>query len=215
MHLIFDLDGTLADTHPGIADAFRSAMAEVLPDTVVPDFARHIGPPVRQVFQKALDCEDQDILDALNAAFRIHYDGGCWKNSRPYPGVPELLEYLQESGMGCSVLTNKPALPTGRILEHLQLRPYFSHVISPDSVSPGFPNKAEAAVHLLNLIRNDPTTTWIIGDSIDDAAAAAASGSRFAAAAYGYGNAHLQTRYPIHLRIDGIPQFHSHLQNCL
>jgi len=215
MHFIFDLDGTLADTHPGIADAFSSAMAEILPDTAIPDFSHHIGPPVRQVFQKALDCEDEGILDALNGAFRIHYDGGCWKKSLPYPGVLELLVYLQERGTGCSVLTNKPALPTGRILEHLQLRRYFSHVISPDSIPPGFPNKPEAAVHLLKMIGQDPATIWIIGDSIDDAAAAAGIGSRFAAAAYGYGNAHLQTSYPIHLRIDGILQFHSHLQNRL
>ena len=213
MHFIFDLDGTLADTHPGIADAFGLAMADILPDQPIPDFTHYIGPPVRQVFQKALHCEDENILDALNAAFRGYYDGGCWKNSQPYPGVPELLAYLHERGLPCSVLTNKPALPTGRILEFLQLRRYFSHVISPDSISPGFSNKPQAALHLHALIGQAPASAWIIGDGMDDAAAAAACGSKFAAAAYGYGNSHLQSHYPIDLTITCISEFHTYIKN--
>ena len=130
MHVIFDLDGTLADTHPGIAEAFAAAMGEVLPQRSIPDFMRHIGPPVRHVFRQALACEDEALLDARNAAFRHHYDNGCWQNSNPYPGIPGLLGFLNNHGVDCSVLTNKPALPTAKIIDHLNLRPHFSAIIS-------------------------------------------------------------------------------------
>jgi phosphoglycolate phosphatase len=212
MHVIFDLDGTLADTHPGIADAFHAALREILPDTPVPDFIHHIGPPVREVFRNALGLQDEALLDSLNAAFRHHYDGGCWKNSQPYRGIPGLLDYLRLQAIPCSVLTNKPSLPTSRILEHFDLRSHFVQVISPDSASPPFRNKPEAAAHLAALLQPDPATTWIIGDSADDAAAAAACGFHFAAAAYGYGQVHLQSRHPVHLTLPSAEHFLAHLQ---
>ena len=215
MHVIFDLDGTLADTHPGIADAFGEAMREVLPHLAVPEFTHLIGPPVREVFRQALHCEDENILDSLNAAFRRHYDDRCWMNSRPYPKIPELLSYLASQSVGCSVLTNKPALATSRILNHFRLRDHFTEVISPDSRVPRFARKSEGALHLLKLRNLDPTSTWLIGDSEDDADAAFACGFNFAAAAYGYGHAHLQDRYPIHFTISSIGNLHSHLQHRL
>ena len=212
MHVIFDLDGTLADTHPGIADAFHAALFEILPEIAVPDFIRHIGPPVREVFRKALGCDDETTLDSLNAAFRHHYDGVYWKNSHPYSGIPRLLRYLRQQAIPCSVLTNKPSLPTSRILDHFNLRIHFDKVISPDTISPPFRFKSEAAIHLTKLLNLDPRNTWMIGDSDDDAAAAAACGFQFAAAAYGYGQAHLQTRHPIHLTLPNSEHFLTHLQ---
>ena len=212
MHIIFDLDGTLADTHPGIAAAFHAALLDILPNTPVPDFIHHIGPPVREVFRKTLGCVDDITLDLLNTAFRHHYDGGCWKNSQPYSGITGLLHYLHLQGIPCSVLTNKPSLPTSRILDHLNLLSYFDKVISPDSVSPCFRVKSEAAAHLAGLLNLEPSTTWLIGDSEDDATAAALCGFRFAAAAYGYGQVHHQTHLPIHLILPNVEYFLAYLQ---
>lgn len=212
MHIIFDLDGTLADTHPGIADAFRAAVCDIMPNTPAPTFMHHIGPPVREVFRKALSYADDITLDLLNAAFRHHYDGGCWKNSQPYSGIPELLHYLQLQAIPCSILTNKPSLPTSQILDHFNLRRHFDKVISPDSASPPFRVKSEAAAYLAELLNLNPSDTWLIGDSEDDAAAAAACGFRFAAAAYGYGQVHHQTHLPIHLILPNAEHFLAYLQ---
>jgi phosphoglycolate phosphatase len=201
MHVIFDLDGTLADTHTGIAEAFDLAVRQVLPGTKVESFTNLIGPPVREVFRKVLACDNEAILDQLHNAFRNYYDGGTWKNSRPYPGIEEFIEILLRQGATLSVLTNKPTLPTFRILEHLEFREYFEAIISPDSRNPSFSSKKEAAAALAADLNLTQDSTWLIGDSEDDAAAAADRGFHFAAAAYGYGKVHLHTKHPIHLTI--------------
>jgi phosphoglycolate phosphatase len=215
MHVIFDLDGTLVDTHPGIAEAFAAAMQEILPRVPLPSFIHLIGPPVREVFRKALAIHDEALLDTLNKAFRNHYDNSCWKKAEPYSGIPKLLRYLQNQGATCSVLTNKPTLPTKKILDHLNLSCYFSKVISPDSKSPNFQIKSEAAAYLLSLLNLNFTETWMIGDSEDDAVAAAACDFKFIAAAYGYGNVHLQDRHPIHLTAYKSEHLQAHFQQYL
>ena len=53
MHVIFDLDGTLADTLPGIAEAFDLAVRKVVPDIKFTSFNHHIGPPIRK-FSKSI-----------------------------------------------------------------------------------------------------------------------------------------------------------------
>ena len=205
--VIFDLDGTLVDSHPGIARAFGKALEEKLPGRDLPDFSRFIGPPVREVFRNALGCHDELLLNDLNASFRRFYDEEDWKASYPYPGTAGLLEYLTGQGVTCHVLTNKPSLATRKILQHTRMDPFFSEVVSPDSATPPFPTKSAAARHLFREHELDPATTWLIGDSIDDAGAAAALGCSFGAAAYGYGDGALQKQFPVHAILKALPDF--------
>ncbi len=208
--VIFDLDGTLVDSNPGIAQAFGKALQQRLPGSAMPEFTRFIGPPVREVFRKALGCTDEILLNDLNLSFRRFYDEEDWKASYPYSGTVELLEYLKGHGVTCNVLTNKPSFATRKILQHTRMDLFFSEVISPDSATPPFQTKSDAACYLL--LRGgglDPSTTWLVGDSEDDAAAAAALGCCFAAAAYGYGEGAHQKQFPVHAILKELPDFRS------
>jgi phosphoglycolate phosphatase len=188
-HYVFDLDGTLVDSICGIDASARAALAELAPEASLPSLRSFIGPPIRQMLERALRWSDPTRLDALEVAFRRHYDGGGWRDSPPYPDVANTLHRLHTNGATLFVLTNKPPIPAARIIEHLGWTPLFESIVSPQSSQPPFPNKAAAALDLRDRHRLPATTTLLVGDSADDQEAAHAAGFAFAAARWGYGTA--------------------------
>jgi phosphoglycolate phosphatase len=147
------------------------------------------------VLANALTLSDAALLDRLESAFRVHYDGGDWRKSPLYPDVARVLKELRDNGVSLHVLTNKPALATARILEHNSIAGFFGEVFTPDSVTPRFPDKLTAAQALRAKLPVCPGNTLLVGDSPDDARAAEAACFVFAAAAWGYGR--VQERVPV------------------
>ena len=200
--ILFDLDGTLVDSLPGIIRAARAALTDVLPGTGLPDLRSFVGPPIREILRRALGLENSGLLDDLEAAFRRHYNSEGWLHTVAYSGVPETLAVLHAAGARLGVVTNKPLAPTRSILAHLDLARFMEIVLTPDSVAPAYINKASALAAALSAQAMVPSRTLFVGDSSDDAAAAAACGVSFAAVSYGYGDAALQTAHPIHVKLD-------------
>lgn len=195
-NIIFDLDGTLADTLPGIEAAAAAAVAAVLPQAQVPDFHAMIGPPVRTIFRQALGNLEPRVLDALEEEFRLRYDDTGWRESSAYAGVIETLSSLAGSGVGNYLATNKPIVPTKKIMDHLDLTPYFVDIVSMTSRRPPFGSKLEVASHIIAEHGLDRRETVLVGDSEDDARAALGLGIDFVAAAYGYGGVQARDDLP-------------------
>ncbi|MEI8310259.1 MAG: HAD hydrolase-like protein [Verrucomicrobiota bacterium] len=188
-NVIFDLDGTLVDSLPGIEYSARTAIGSVLPGVPLPDLKAIIGPPVATMFARLWPDLDPEKMAQLVAAFRSHYvEKGCL-DSRPFHGVTETLSCLQAAGLRMFVLTNKPAAPTKTILRTLGLAEFFAGVLAPDSPESPFASKPDGARALMRRFALDPGQTTLVGDGADDAASAEACGFRFIAAAYGYGAA--------------------------
>ena len=200
--LIFDLDGTLVDSFPGIAFSAEAALAQVLPRREVPDFRPFIGPPIREIFHRALLESDPEIIDRLEQSFRANYNSEGWRKTRTYPGVEKILAQACQSGRVCRVLTNKPKLPTHAILQHLGLDRFVAEVITPDTRSPAYASKIEAALNLKQRHGLAAEATLLVGDSEDVRAAAAACGFQFAAVTFGYGRAFASNEYPVRFRLE-------------
>jgi len=188
-NIIFDLDGTLVNSLPGIEESTRIAIARVLPGEAMPDLRATIGPPVAAMFARLWPDLPAERMALLLAEFRAHYDETGCLGSEPYAGVPEVLARLSGAGIRLFVLTNKPLQPTLKIIDHLGFAKFMTDVATPDSSLPPFESKAAAARFLGKKYSLSPDATLLIGDGADDAAAARECGFAFIAAAYGYGGA--------------------------
>jgi phosphoglycolate phosphatase len=187
--IVFDLDGTLVDSAPGIRRCLRMALAEVAPGEEPEYPARLIGPPVRDMVTMLLPEADETLIDAAVAAFRLLYDGGGWREAVPYAGASDSLAALRSMGHRLFIVTNKPSVPTQSILAELGWNALFDLVVCRDSTDPPFADKAAAVASLIDTEALDADRTVLVGDTLDDALAARANGLAFVFAAYGYDDA--------------------------
>ena len=195
--ILFDLDGTLVDTRPGIGYALREAIAVVMPHKKVdiPDLRSIIGPPIRDVLKKAIPDIDNATLDELERQFRSTYDSIGWQQCSAYDGVVDTMSRIARQKIECFVVTNKRIEPTLKILERLQLKVYFDEVVSWDSGARPYASKVEMVGYVIHKYHLKSKTMLLVGDSSEEAQAAKANGARFAAVAYGYGNVHTRSEW--------------------
>jgi phosphoglycolate phosphatase len=187
-NIIFDLDGTLIDSFPGIAESLSHAVSLVNPLLDLGDLKPHIGPPLPVMLSRMWPQHDEGVRGRVLMEFRADYNSRGCLFSVPYPGIPETLQQFHSSGITLFVLTNKPETPTRRILAHLGLEHHFREVISPDSQTPPLRSKPEGALLLARKHGLIATETLLVGDSQDDLKAAHAAGFQFLEASYGYGH---------------------------
>ncbi len=195
--VVFDLDGTLVDSLPGVEYSASVAWQSQRLGGSCPPLRQLMGPPIREIFRRLLPAADAATLNALHAAFRLDYESEGWLKTEVYPGVPETLATLVADGVRCFGATNKPAFSTQRILEYCGLRRYFSEFLSPDSRTPLYSSKAQAVASLMSDHGLEPAATLLVGDTADDGLAAQTCGVRFVAFAGGYGFQSLAPSLPV------------------
>ena len=187
--VFYDLDGTLVDSRPGIEASLRAAFAVHAPGVEPPPLDTLLGRPLAGLLGGVLPGLDRVALTAAAATFTEHYDAEGWRLSRPYPGVPEVLGRLAETGVRQLVVTNKRLRPTAAILAACGLAPLLEKVYTPDSADPPYADKVAMAQAARVYCAVPDERLLVIGDSVDDLRMADACAAAFAAAAYGYGDA--------------------------
>jgi phosphoglycolate phosphatase len=190
-NVIFDLDGTLVDSLPGIRWSIEAAMkasgvSRVHPD-LAPDLATLIGPPIRTILAVAAGTTDSMELDRLEQSFRAVYDADGWRWTQCQPGVRPMLARLRSGGITLSIVTNKPAHATHLILPELAIDGYFREIVCRDSATPPFGSKAEMLADLLNRRAMSRAESILVGDTLEDCHAASAAGIACAVVPHGYG----------------------------
>ena len=187
--LLFDLDGTLVDSLPDLADAANAVLAELgKPPLSRAALARMVGDGATRLVERALGASGlgSDLLTPSVARFLALYEARPAALSRPYPGVPEVLATLVAQGWHCAVCTNKPSTATGLLLRQLGLGGFFRCVIAGDSLPVKKPDPAPliAALEALGAPRENAAA---VGDHANDLRAAAGAGIPAVWARYGYG----------------------------
>lgn len=128
-YILFDLDGTLTDSGPGIVNAIQYALNQLgmaeEDKTVL--YRNFIGPPLTVSFPKMYGFSKEKTAEAI-AMFHEYYDQRGIYENQPYPGIPELLAELKEKGKQVALATSKPLNLAERVLRHFDLWQYFDQV---------------------------------------------------------------------------------------
>lgn len=189
--LIFDLDGTLIDSAPDIAHALNRLLGELgLRSLDIATVRSLVGDGAPELMRKAFTIAGGDIAPAdippLFERYRVYYLENATRLTRPYPGVPETLAALRDSGHRMVVCTNKIQKPTLKILEFFDLMKFFGGVLGGD-VTPARKPDPRHLLAALALVDGNPGEAVMIGDGINDARAAQAAGVTLLILDSGYG----------------------------
>ena len=171
--VLFDLDGTLVDSSPGIFSAVRYAAAELgLPEPTTEQLRSMVGPPLQDGFV-VLGVPEADVPRAVTA-YRAHYSAGALLDATVYPGVPGLLTALVDAGATLAVATSKPEPFAVRLLAHAGLLPAFASVHG--ATFDGTVRHKDQVVAAALAAHPDGERPVLVGDRAHDVLGAAAHG---------------------------------------
>lgn len=185
--VLFDLDGTLVDSLPGIEFSIDYCLAECGMFRRERDLRPLIGPPIRAILEQLAPGADAQQLSQLEQAFRGSYNFEGWRKTVLHEGAMDALARLETAGIPVFLVTNKPAAPTRQILNMFGLGGFFRQVLCRDDRTPPFCSKAEMLQDILAGHRLDREACVYIGDSLEDYRAAREAGVPVALVAHGYG----------------------------
>jgi phosphoglycolate phosphatase len=181
--VLYDLDGTLVDSTPGIWSSIRVAAAELgLPDPTPGQLRSMVGPPLEDGFAGAFGLPPEDVARAV-AAYRAHYTAGAMSDVQVYPGIPELLAGLRADCAVLAVATSKPEPFAVRVLEHVGLLPEFARVHG--ATLDGAVRHKEQVVAAALAAHPDGQRSVLIGDRSHDVLGAWAHGLACIGAGWG------------------------------
>lgn len=206
LHVFFDFDGTLVDSAPGILRGYELVLQYSGLKPVVEVGTHLIGPPLAQTLAQITGVQEAAQLDELVQYFKQAYDHEGYRETRLYPQVVETLQQLRAEGHTPVLLTNKRRIPTLKILEHFQLSDFFSDVFTPDSWQPAVTRKNDSMQRALEQLQLRAQQAVMVGDSRDDAHAAADHGLPFIAVSWGYGDADRQDEFRRVASLDRLEQ---------
>ena len=115
--VLFDLDGTLADTLQALANNVNAVLTEAgLPTHPLEAYRRFVGNGAKRLIERAAG---ERYSDALLERFVERYDRTCLEDTPPYDGVLETLDLLKAYGIRLAVVTNKPHAQSVKLVKHL------------------------------------------------------------------------------------------------
>ncbi|MGI6495319.1 MAG: HAD hydrolase-like protein [Kiritimatiellia bacterium] len=190
--LLYDLDGTLADTRGDLAEAVNHARSTLgLAPWPLERIIPGVGDGVRRLIERSIP-ERPDAVDAATAAMVAYYADHPVVHTVLYPGVAETLAALRAQGWSQAVVTNKLSSLSRPILGRLGVREMFDALVGGADCPRMKPDPMPLRVAIGRALReDDPRRTgpiWMIGDNHTDLAAARAAGLKRCFCRFGFGN---------------------------
>jgi phosphoglycolate phosphatase len=185
--VVFDLDGTLADTAADLGAALNHALAAMGRPPVAPESVRNlIGHGGRALLMRGLAASgaaDEALVDQGYPILVEYYARHICDETRAYPGLEAALDAIEAAGARIAVCTNKSEALTHALLAALGWKDRFAAVVAGDTLAV---RKPDAAPLLEAVARAGGGRAVLIGDSITDAGTARAAGVPFVAVSFGF-----------------------------
>lgn len=185
MLCLFDLDGTLVDSEPGITACIRHAFAR-LGVAAPADLKPWIGPPLRHSFAPYLD-GDGVRIEAAVAAYHERFATEGWREYAAYPGIGGVVTALHAAGHRLAVVTGKPPVHAAPIVRSLPFGAAFERVYGPPPTT-ARSEKATLIAQALADFAADARDTVMIGDRHFDIDGALANRVRGIGVLWGFGS---------------------------
>ena len=183
--ILFDVDGTLIDSAPGILNTLEEVFHKMGVDTTNVNLLRYLGPPLRKSFGEHFT--DPALIEKATELYRESYAVKGSHEGAAYPGAAEMLQRLKAAGLILCTATSKPTQVVTPILKEKGLADYFDF-IGGASMDESRDTKTEVVRYVLEQPCAKGKRVLMVGDRNDDMRGAADCHLDAAAALYGYGS---------------------------
>lgn len=185
-HILFDLDGTLADPKTGFVSCVRFAMSklniELAPEIELDTF---IGPPLLDTFIEL--CGSVEIAENAVSLYRQRFSSKGMYENRLYDGMPECLERINDRAQSMYVASSKPAVFCAKIIEHFKLGHVFNFVYG-SNLDGTLSDKTDLLNFIIEKEGLPRQDTVMIGDRSFDMIGARNNEVRAIGVSWGYGS---------------------------
>ena len=186
-HVLFDLDGTLVDTAPDLANALNQTLVNhgrqpLAFEAIRPSVS--LGGVAMIKLGFGMDEADPDFTPLRNEFLAIYRDN-LSDHSHLFPGMEQVLARLEEINACWGIVTNKPGWLTNPLMQMLQLDTRTDCIVSGDTLEYRKPHPAPL-LHACELLQCRPEETLYVGDARRDIEAGVNAGMTTLVAAYGY-----------------------------
>lgn len=186
--VFFDLDGTLIDSLPDLADSTNRVLAKKgFPAQPLASYKYHVGDGVFNLFRRALPKEalDEKLVNECVELFNLDYNQNWHVKTRLFDGISVMLDCAASKGLKMAVLSNKPDEFTRQIVKHF-LTPW--PIACALGATKAFPHKPDPAssLHICQLLNVSPSSVLYVGDTGTDMKTAVNAGFYPLGALWGY-----------------------------
>lgn len=186
-NIIFDFDGTLIDSRPGVVKSFKETVKELTSREVSEQkIVQLIGLPLAQIISILLDTDDKALINRGSESFKEYYSKGGLYQNIVYPGIGEMLESFKSQSCQLFVISNKINLFMNKILEQHNLKKYFIAVLGTKGTDMQS-KKPDQAKYLLTRYKLKRQETVMVGDTENDITAAKRNSIYSIGITWGYG----------------------------
>lgn len=186
--IIFDLDGTLIDSLPDLADATNHMLTTLGRPRIDQDAVRRlVGQGARRLVERALPGASEDVIAQGLDLFLDYNHHHIADRTVLYPGVMETLDALKQRGIRMAIISNKNVALCREVISVLGAEHYFEEILGADSLPFRKPSP-EPVLKLLADFELAPERATLVGDSINDIAAGKGAGVVTVGCTWGYGD---------------------------
>lgn len=208
--MMFDFDGTLADTGEDIAASVNHALTALgMASKPVDVILGFVGDGLRILMERALGADDRAKLEEAMKFFLCHYEKHLLDHTRLYPAAEEMLNHFHSKKK--VILTNKRYYLTMAIAKGLKIDRHFLEIVGSDSTPFQKPD-GRVVAYLLEKYGVAPSRAVLIGDSVNDVAAAKNAGVLSCVHLNGLGNREAMLKMDADFYVEQLTEIRSHFQ---
>lgn len=189
--VLLDLDGTLVDSIPDLANAVNKTLLEFsIAEREINSIRNWVGNGVEKLLHRAISNDidgtaEPGLFEQAFPIFMDIYSKNMCAVSYCYPGVREGIDFLKDNDIKLGCVTNKSGRFVGPILQQLGLMDDMSIIIAGDTLPRKKPDPLPL-LHAASVFEADPESSLMIGDSVTDVKAARAANFQIICVSYGY-----------------------------